>query len=69
MFQKKITIISQGEIVANSLKDYLNRHPEIEKKCSKNRELNFYTTDSIEDFDNHAAVFFGKSVKSSHLQL
>ncbi|MEI9934521.1 MAG: hypothetical protein WDM71_06625 [Ferruginibacter sp.] len=55
--------------MANSLKDYLNRHPEIEKKCSKNRELNFYTTDSIEDFDNHAAVFFGKSVKSSHLQL
>jgi glutamate racemase len=64
-----MTIVSQGEIVAKSLKDYLSRHPEIEEKCSKSGKLSFYTTDSTEDFDDHAAIFFGKPVKSSHLEL
>ena len=64
-----VTVLSQGEIVANSLKLYLERHSEIEEKCSKNGDLSFYTTDSAEDFDNHAATFYGKSVKSTHLSL
>ena len=62
-------IISQGEIVAASLEDYLARHPEIEENCSRNGERLFYTTDSTVDFDNHAAVFFGKPVQSTHLAL
>ncbi len=66
---QNVTILSQGKIVAEGLADYLHRHPEIEEKCSKNGELNFYTTDSIEDFDNHAAIFYGKAVKSRHLAL
>jgi glutamate racemase len=64
-----ITIVSQGAIVAKSLKEYLQHHPEIEEKCSKHSKRTFYTTDSAEDFDNHARIFFGKPVKSSHLQL
>jgi glutamate racemase len=62
-------ILSQAEIVAKSLKDYLRRHPEIESRCSKNSSREFYTTDSIEDFDNHASTFFGESVRSKHLDL
>ena len=64
-----VKLISQGEIVANSLKDYLRRHPEIESQCSRNGEKIFYTTDSTEDFDNHAAVFFGQPVRSKHIDL
>lgn len=64
-----ITILSQGEIVAASLEDYLVRHPEIASKCSTGGQYRFYTTDSTEDFDNHATVFFGKAVSSSHLDL
>lgn len=64
-----ITILSQGEIVAASLDNYLSRHPEMAERCSTNGRYRFYTTDSTEDFDNHATVFFGKSVKSSHLDL
>ena len=30
-----ITVLSQGEIVAKGLDDYLKRHPEMEGKCSK----------------------------------
>lgn len=64
-----ITVLSQGEIVANSLQNYLEKHPEIEKKCSKHGKISFFTTDSAADFDNHAAVFYGKPVKSTHLAL
>ena len=53
-----VQLISQGEIVAASLEDYLLRHPEIEKNCSKNSRLQFFTTDSVKDFDKHSAVFF-----------
>ena len=62
-------LISQGEIVADSLADYLQRHPEIETRCSKNGELLFYTTDSAEDFNNHASVFYGHELQSSHILL
>jgi glutamate racemase len=61
--------LSQGEIVANSLKAYLENHPAIEANCSRNGQISFYTTDSVEDFDNHAAIFYGKPVRSTHLSL
>ena len=64
-----VKLVSQGEIVAESLEDYLNRHDEIEKACSKNGLRTFFTTDSTEDFDNHAGIFFGGAVKSQHIDL
>ncbi|HEY1869689.1 MAG TPA: glutamate racemase [Chitinophagaceae bacterium] len=62
-------ILMQGEIVAKSLEDYLQRHPEIEAKCSKGKTRKFYTTDSVEDFNNHASIFFGEQVRSEHTDL
>lgn len=64
-----IKVISQGEIVANSLVDYLSRHPEIESLCSKSGQNSFYTTESPASFDEKAGIFFGEKVASSHLQL
>lgn len=64
-----IRLISQGEVVAASLKDYLHRHPQIETSCSKGSSRAFLTTDSNELFDQHAAIFFGEEVKSSHITL
>jgi len=64
-----LKILSQGEIVANSLADYLQRHPEIEQKISRNGVRTFCTTDSTDDFDRHAALFYGKDVFSKHLDL
>ncbi|MCO5241945.1 MAG: glutamate racemase [Chitinophagaceae bacterium] len=62
-----VKLISQGEIVANSLGDYLERHPEMDSRCSKQRTVKFFTTDSTEDFDAHAAGFFGKAVHAEHI--
>ena len=66
---QRITLLSQGEIVAESLLDYLKRHAEMEKKCSKGGNIQFYTTDSPANFDKAASLFFGKPVKSKHLGL
>ena len=64
-----VKLISQGEIVATSLADYLTRHPEMENRCSKNGQRVFYTTDSTTDFDNHASIFYGGPVSSRHVDL
>ncbi len=62
-------LLSQGEIVANSLADYLKRHPEMESRCSRQGVVQFYTTDSTEDFEAHAATFFGKSIHAAHVNI
>ncbi len=64
-----ITLLSQGEIVAKSLKEYLLRHPEMEVACQKGGHVKFFTTDDTENFDRHASIFFGKEVNSAHLAL
>ena len=64
-----VKLLSQGQIVADSLAGYLQRHTEIEQQCSKNGQLSFFTTDSTEDFDNHASTFFGEAVQSKHADL
>jgi len=64
-----IRIISQGTIVAASLKDYLNRHPEMEIKCSKGSDCIYYTTESPEKFINSASVFLNRKIEAHHLEL
>lgn len=64
-----IALLSQGEIVATSLVDYLKRHPEMEQKFTKGTSIEFYTTGDSGIFDEHATVFFGREVKSQHLSL
>ncbi len=64
-----VRIVSQGEIVALSLEDYLKRHPDMEEKLGKGGSRAFYTTDSTEDFDRHATTFYQAEVRSSHARL
>ncbi|HEY6953687.1 MAG TPA: glutamate racemase [Flavisolibacter sp.] len=64
-----VKLVSQGEIVAESLRDYLQRHPEMESKISKESKRVFYTTDSPTEFNSKATIFFGESVVSRHLDL
>ncbi|MBS1635610.1 MAG: glutamate racemase [Bacteroidetes bacterium] len=66
---KPVTILSQGSIVANGLQDYLQRHPDMERRCSKGGTMHFLTTDSPENFDRHASLFYSKPVSSEHLEL
>lgn len=65
----KIKVISQGNIIAESLAHYINRHPEIDKKLAKEGRRILYTTDDPLEFDSQAALFFGEAVKSRHTDL
>ncbi len=64
-----VQLLSQGGIVAKGLKEYLQRHPEIEKECSKQATVSFYTTDFSETFNKSASLFYGKEVKSTQVYL
>jgi len=64
-----IEILSQGDIVAKSLADYLKRHPNMESRCSKNGNILFYTTDSTKTFDERATIFFNGKVVSKHIEI
>ncbi|MFA6532789.1 MAG: glutamate racemase [Patescibacteria group bacterium] len=45
----KVKVISEGKIVANKLKDYLNRHPEVKKKLEKKKQVTYFFTDPNQD--------------------
>lgn len=66
---KEVTLLTQGHVVADGLKDYLMRHPEMETLISKTGSVQFLTTDSAELFDKQASLFFGKDIQSKHLSL
>ena len=50
LLPKGIHVVSQGEIVAKSLADYLQRHPEMDKLCTKNGLIRYFSTESVEKF-------------------
>ena len=55
-----IRIVAQGEYVASSLRDYLNRHPEMDERCTKEGTCHFLTTESEEKFEESASIFLGQ---------
>ncbi len=63
---ENIEVLAQGEVIAHSLKDYLQRHPEIEGKCGKSGKLRFLTTDDNLIFDKMGSIFFEKEIHSEH---
>lgn len=65
----KIQIVSQGQIVAEKLKDYLLRHPEMEQKCSKKGTHKFFTTESVEVFSERAKIFCDQLNGVEHIEL
>ena len=64
-----ITIITQGDIVASQLKMYLNRHPEMEDRLTKNGKRQYFTTDTTETFDKQAVAFLGYPIVAENIQL
>ncbi len=69
MLPKKIRLLGQGDIVANSLSDYLERHPEIAGQLKSTSTKTFYTSGDQKTFDEHASVFFESEIESEHVDL
>lgn len=66
---KHVKIISQGEYVAQSLKDYLERHTEMDSVCTKNGLTKYYTTESPDKFSDTAAVFLNKEILVERIEM
>ena len=64
-----VSVIAQGEYVAESLKDYLKRHPEMNAKCTKNGNCQFYTTEAEEKFSESASTFLKQQISVKHITL
>lgn len=64
-----VKIIPQGEYVANSLKDYMVRHPEIDVKCSKGGKCHYMTTESVDKFSESAQLFLHEMVDVEQVTL
>lgn len=64
-----VKIIPQGEYVANSLKDYMVRHPEIDVKCSKGGKCHYMTTESVDKFSESAQLFLHEAVDVEQVTL
>lgn len=64
-----VRIVSQGEYVADSLADYLARHPEMERRCSKGGTCNYLTTENTDRFKESAQMFLHESVDVENIVL
>ena len=66
---KRITIVTQGELVAASLEDYLRRHPEMDAACTRGGQCLYCTTEAVEKFTESASVFLKQAIDVRHISL
>ena len=64
-----VRIVPQGEYVADSLQQYLQRHPELEARCSKHAEVHYLTTENPDTFREQAQVFLHEPVEVENITL
>jgi glutamate racemase len=64
-----VCIVPQGEYVANSLVDYLKRHPEMEQRLTRGGSCQYFTTENPDKFKESAAVFLHEKVYVRHVDL
>lgn len=64
-----IRIVSQGEYVANSLQHYFERHPEMERRCTKNGLTRYLTTENPERFKEQAQLFLHQPIEVENITL
>lgn len=64
-----ITIVSQGEYVAASLRDYLRRHPEMDRKLLRNGHCAYLTTESASKFTEAASLFLNERIEATQVTL
>lgn len=66
---ENVNVLSQGTIVADSLVDYLRRHPEMDAKITRGGTARFLTTERADRFASLADVFMGEKVDAEQIVL
>ncbi len=64
-----IEVVVQGEYVATSLRSYLDRHPAMDAKCTKNGNCKYLTTEDINIFLPAASIFLHESINAETISL
>lgn len=64
-----VVAVSQGAIVAESLADYLLRHPEMDSRLTRGGSVSYLTTESADKFAESAAVFLSSPVSATTITL
>lgn len=67
--QPGVRIVPQSEYVAGSLQSYLQRHPSIEKKITKNGRCQYFTTENSDKFKDSARIFLHEEINVRHIDL
>lgn len=62
-------IISQGELVASSLRLYMERHPEMDARCTKGASCRYFTTESVDTFLPNASIFLDSVTDADTISL
>lgn len=70
---ESIKVVSQGDLIADSLADYLRRHPEMAARLATSStgdaHTTYLTTDHSERFAQTAALFLGRDITASTVTL
>ena len=64
-----VRVVPQGEYVAESLKAYLERHPQMEQRCARGGTVNYLTTENPEKFKEQAQIFLHEPVEVENISL
>lgn len=64
-----VKVISQGEIVAEKLVEYLNNHSDIKEQLSNSGKIQFYTTGHANEFEKQASLFYGSKVEAKKTEI
>ena len=62
-------MIKQGEIIAESLVDYMRRHPEIDTLCTQNGITKYLTTENASKFSEMASIFLNQPITATQIEL
>ncbi|GAA6241340.1 glutamate racemase [Bacteroides fragilis] len=66
---QSMKVVAQGEYVAASLKDYLYRHPEMDRKCTRGGSCSFCTTEAEDKFIESASTFLNQDITVQRISL
>lgn len=64
-----VTLLTQGPIVADSLADYLRRHPEMDTRLSRGSTATYLSTEEADRFASMASLFLGRPVSATRVTL
>lgn len=64
-----VNVVTQGNYIAEGLHDYLQRHPEIEGRCTKEGRVTYFTTEAPEKFKQQASIFLREAIDAQKTTL